>query len=274
MRKNSGLIACLTALLILVCGSAAAAVVEDLYQAQTIVTGQTDENRGTGFAQCLTDVLVKVSGDPRLIDDPRVAAMAGQAGTFVRAFRYRDRMEGLPVHDEQGTRDRPYDLTVDFHPEKIDAALRSLGREPWTASRPRLVVFLAVRNGPVTYVLADDGDRGPGQRDALATASRKMGMPVALPTRAALAGAGLSFETLPAADPQTLDATAKTAGGDLALAGSMVFSDDVHGWIVDWHLDWQGKPYRWRIQGVNFDEAFRNAMRGAAQIISGHGQPG
>lgn len=272
MGKASGLIAGLVALLLLGCG-AAAAIVEDLYQAQAIVTGQTEQNRGAGFAQCLTDVLVKVSGDPRLIDDARVAAMAGQAGTFVRAFRYRDRMEGIPVHDEQGTRDRPYDLTCDFHPEKIDAALRSLGREPWTASRPRLVVFLAVRNGPVTYVLTDDGKRGPGQREALLTASRKMGVPMTLPTQTALAGAGLSFENMPAADLQSLDATAKTAGGDLALAGSMVFSDEVHGWIADWRLGWLGKTYRWRIQGVNFDEAFRSAMRGAAHILSGHGQP-
>jgi uncharacterized protein len=32
--------------------------------------------------------------------------MAGQAGTFVADFDYHDRMGGIPVHDEQGTRDR------------------------------------------------------------------------------------------------------------------------------------------------------------------------
>lgn len=261
------------ALLIAACSAAVAASVDDLYQAQTIVTGQTEPNRSAGFAQSLTDVLVKVSGDPRLMNEPRVAAMAGQAATFVRAFRYRDRMAGIPVHDEQGTRDRPYDLTVDFHPEKIDAALRALGREPWAASRPRVVVFLAVRNGALAYVLADDGNRGFNQREALQEASKKIGVPIALPNQAALSTAGLDFEKLPTVDLSSLDAAAKTTGGDLALAGSMVFSDEARGWIADWRLASQGMTYRWQIRGVNFDEAFRNAMRGTAQILSGHGQP-
>ena len=61
-----------------------AATVEDLYQAQTILTGQGEEGRPQGFADCLKDVLAKVSGDPLLLDDPRVAALAPQAATLVR----------------------------------------------------------------------------------------------------------------------------------------------------------------------------------------------
>ena len=33
---------------------------------------------------------------------------------MVEAFRYRDRMEGIPIHDEQGSHDRPHDLTTIF----------------------------------------------------------------------------------------------------------------------------------------------------------------
>ena len=134
------------AMVMLGCANASAANVDDLYQAQTIVTGQGEESRRFGFPVCLEQVLVKVSGDPRLIGDPEVAALAGQAAAFVTDFAFRDRMAGIPVHDEQGTRDRPYDLTVRFDPAKIDAALRSLGREPWSASRPRVAVFVGVES--------------------------------------------------------------------------------------------------------------------------------
>ena len=85
---------------------------------------------------------------------------------------------------------------------------------------------------------------------------------MALPAQAVLAKNGLSAGTVAAADLHSLDAAAKTAGGDLALAGSMAFSDVVHGWIADWRLAWHGKTHRWQVRGVNFDEAFRNAMRG------------
>ena len=133
---------------------AAAGTALNIYQARTIVTGQREETRGPGFEQCLEDVLVKVSGDPLVLTDPAIAGMKGHAASYVAEFRYGDRMEGIPIHDEQGSRDRPYDLTVDFQADQIDAALRSLGREPWTAPRPRLVVFLGVRLGTATYMLA------------------------------------------------------------------------------------------------------------------------
>src|ERR687895_37401 len=104
--RIAGLIAHITVLLMLACGSAAAA---DLYQAQAIVTGEGEENRKVGFARALEQVLVKVSGDPRLAGEPAVAAMAEEAGTFVAEFRYRDPMAGIPLHGERGTRDRPLD---------------------------------------------------------------------------------------------------------------------------------------------------------------------
>jgi uncharacterized protein len=272
--KIAASIGWLAALLALGCGTAGAADVDALYRARTIVTGQGEPGRSLGLAECLEQVLVKVSGDPRLIGDPRVVAMAKQAGTFVADFGYRDRMAGIPIHDEQGSRDRPYDLTVSFEPAKIDAALRSLGREPWSAPRPRLVVFLGVRLGATTYILASDGARGRDQRESLAAAAKRFGMPIALPDEAALAKTGLSYRDLPAPDLPRLDATAKTMGGDLALAGNMVWNEEALGWVADWRLGSRGESYRWQIRGLGFDDAFRNAMAGAAQILSGHGQPG
>jgi uncharacterized protein len=268
-----GVIARLAALVMLGCDAAGAGSVDDLYRAQTIVTGQGEESRRVGFATCLEQVLVKISGDPRLIGDPAVAALAEQAGAFVAEFGFRDRMAGIPVHDEQGTRDRPYDLSVGFDPGKIDAALRSLGREPWRGPRPRLVVLLGVRIGTTSYVLASDGERGRDQREALAAAAARFGMPMALPDQAALAAAGLNYAELRTADPSTLDTAAKTIGGDLALAGDLLWSEEALGWIANWRLDARGKTHRWQIRGVSFDDAFRNAIAGAAQMLSGHGQP-
>ena len=255
------------------CANASGANVNNLYQCQTIVTGQGEESRRFGFPVCLEQVLVKVSGDPRLTGDPEVAALAGQAAAFVTDFAFRDRLAGIPVHDEQGTRDRPYDLTVRFDPAKIDAALRLLGREPWSGSRPRVAVFVGVSLGETTYLLASDGTRGRDQREALAEAAARYGLPMTLPDRAALAAAGLSYSRLQAIDLGPLNATARIMGGDLALAGNLLWSEQALGWIADWRMDAAGKSYRWQIRGVGFDDAFRSAMSGAAQILSGNGRP-
>jgi hypothetical protein len=243
-----------------------------LYEATTFVTGQYEPNRSIGFGKCLEYVLVKVTGDPRLTNDPRVAAMAADAKTYVTEFHYRDLMEGIPVHDEQGTRQRPYDLTVTFDPAKIDAAVRTLGLEPWTGPRPRLALIVGVRNG-IAYMLTKDGSRGRDLRDAVAAAGDRIGMSVALPAEAALAKAELTFDTLPGADLAGLDAVAETTGGDVAIVGTLDWSDKALGWVADWRLEWKGETNHWQVEGANFDDAFRSAIGGAAQILSGHGAP-
>jgi hypothetical protein len=262
------------ALVALACGRppASAAEGEDLYQAQTAVTGQGEANRILGFALCLTEVLVKVSGDPRLAGEARVAALGRDASSLVREFRYHDQMSGTPIRDEQGTRDRPYDLIVSFDHAKIDAALRTLGRAPWAAPRPRLAVFLGVRNRAVAFVLVRDGARGQGQREALADAGARRGLAVALPTEAQVAALRLGDADLPRADLSPLDAAAKTMGADLALAGRMEWNEKVLAWDAEWRLARDG-VHQWRLRRVTFDELFRDALGGAAQILSGHGEP-
>jgi hypothetical protein len=249
------------------------AVIPDLYTAQTIVTGEREETRLPGFAECFDDVLVKVSGDPRLIGDPRVAALAGSVAGFVAEFRYHDRMAGIPHHDEQGTRDRPYDLWVRFDAAKIDAALRGLGRKPWPAARPRLTVFLAMRNLTTGYVVAEDGDR-PLEREALLAAGARRGVPLRLPSLAMLAEAGLGFDAFAGADAARLAALAKSHDGDLALVGRMAWSDEASRWIGDWRIEGADKSAAWQVRSLTFDDGFRQAIGGAAQFLSGNGSPG
>ncbi|MBL8894644.1 MAG: DUF2066 domain-containing protein, partial [Rhizobiales bacterium] len=215
----------------LICATVALAGSDDIYQAKTIVTGQEMPSRLTGFATCLVDVLVKVSGDPRLLADLRVAKLSELAADYVAAFRYRDRLEGIPIHDEQGSRDRPYDLTVTFDQAKIDRALDELGSKLWTGKRPLLAMFVAARLDNATYVLTSDGGRGIDQRDSLAAVSWQMGVPVLLPAEAEMP---LTFETLPKADNATLTALAKRDGADLALAGLLVWDRQSLGWAADW----------------------------------------
>ena len=269
-----GALANLALLLVLAWGAGEAGAAPDPYQGKTRVTGQTVEGRGPAIARCFADVLVKVSGDARLLKEPRVTEMARRAMVLVKDFRYRDLMAGLPTNDEQGTRDRPYELTVNFDPAGIDAVLGKLGRKPWTAARPRLAVLLSVRQGAASYLLAGDGSRGSTMREALAEAAERAGLYVLLPGRAVLDGSPLKAGTWPPADRPGLDATAKAAGGDLALAGRLVWSEAALGWIAEWQLVADGRTYRWQLRGVSFDDAFRSGMRGAAQILSGHGPPG
>jgi hypothetical protein len=251
-----------------------AVAAENLYRAQTIVTGQGEANRIIGFAACLEDVLVKVSGALKLESDRRLDAYKSRAADFVSAYSYHDQMSGKPKHDEQGTRDRPYDLIVDFDDNKINDVLNSLGVRPWLSRRPTLGVFVEMEQGSRQYIATSDARQSDLQRDSLLAAALKRGMTIVLPDVAALAKANINAAELLTTASSTLASVAAERGGEVVLAGRLKWDESELGWATEWRMDWNGRTHRWQLRGVTFDEAFRRGIGGAAQILSGNGDPG
>src|SRR5258708_19647788 len=60
----------------------------DLYQATAIVTGTDMRQRPWGLAQCLREVLVKVSGEPKLPPDPPLPALPKPPQPLLLPFAY------------------------------------------------------------------------------------------------------------------------------------------------------------------------------------------
>jgi hypothetical protein len=250
------------------------AMADDLYRAQVIVTGQGEPNRIIGFAACLEDVLIKVSGAPKLAGDPRLNEYKSRSADFVSGYSYHDQMSGTPKRDEQGTRDRPYDLVVDFDDKKIDDILKSLGLKPWLSRRPVLAVFVRMEQGSRRYIVTSDAKQSDLQRDSLLAAASKRGMTILLPDLAALAKANINAAGLLTTPSQRLASVAAEQGGEVALIGRLKWDDSELGWATEWWMDRHGRTHRWQLRGVKFDEAFRRGIGGAAQILSGNGDPG
>lgn len=261
----------LAAAVLIWCVGAASAAAGELYRAKVTVTGQGEANRILGFAACLEDVLIKVSGAQKLAGDRRLATYKSNARNFVTAFSYRDQFFGKPIRDEQGTRDRPYDLTVDFEESRIDDILGKLGLKPWLSRRPVLAVVVAMEQEPRKFVVTLDGAQSDLQRDALLAAGEKRGMPIVLPGSAVLAKSNITGETLETTPLSALAPIAAEQGAEAVLKGRLVWDDRQLGWTTQWQIDWAGRTHRWQLRGVTFDEAFRRGIGGAAQVLSGNG---
>jgi uncharacterized protein len=246
---------------------------EALYRAQTTVTGQGEPNRLIGFAVCLEDVLIKVSGALQLAGDSRLAPLKSRAADFVAAFDYHDQMFGEPKRDEQGTRDRPFDLIVNFDKPKIDELLGTLGLKPWLSHRPTLGVVVAMVPGARTFVVTADGKESDLQRDSLRAAAAKRGMSIVLPDAAALAKANVDQAALMTVPVETLASLVGAQGAEVVLTGRLAWDDDELEWATEWRLDTAGRPHRWQMRAVTFDEVFRRGVGGAAQVLSGNGDP-
>ena len=259
-----------TALLSAVAEPADAEDIGAFYQAYAIVTGTDMRQRPWGFAQCLREVLVKVSGDPRLKDDPRVVEFATHADQFVASFDYLDMMAGIPKKDDQGSYDRPHKLTVHFNPAKIDGTLVALGRQPWRGKRPVVVPVLLVRGRkPPAYVLSAEVLAGEEQRGSFANAASEFGMTVRMPTEAELAAWGVAVDHFPFPEAPPPG----EAPGEAIVVGSLDWSETTPGWLGSWRTRWPGVDHVWGISGVNYDAAFRDIARGVVLLAAGHGAP-
>ncbi|MGA9867693.1 MAG: DUF2066 domain-containing protein [Acetobacteraceae bacterium] len=237
-----------------------------LYQSTAVVTGTDMRQRPLGFAECLTDVLVKVSGAPGLRDDPRVAALAAHAETLVDSFTYVDPRAWILPHDDQGTYDRSQELTVRFNPAKIDAALAGLGLAPWRGARPLLVPVIIVRRDQTPYLLSAETTRGAEMREAIVRLASDDGVGVHFPTEDDLAAWGVGLVGFPA--PLGTPPPAR-----LWITGSLSWSVKALGWVGVWRVRLNGVEHDWRISGVGFDRAFADMIRGAVMLAHGPGTP-
>ncbi|MBN8892341.1 MAG: DUF2066 domain-containing protein [Rhodospirillales bacterium] len=238
-----------------------------LYQATAIVTGTDMRQRPLGFGLCLTEVLVKLSGRPQLRDNPAVAALASHADALVETFAYVDPRAALLHHDDQGTYDRSYELTVHFDPAKADAALATLGVAPWTGPRPVLTPVILVRNrDPDPFLLSAETPRGAEMRAALVRVASEYGVGVHFPTDAELAAGGVDVIGYP--DP--LD---PPGPGQMRIRGTLSFSLKAMGWVGTWRARRDGTEHEWRISGVGYDAAFADLVRGGVELAAGTGNP-
>jgi len=236
------------------------------YRATAFVTGNDLRYRALGFGLCLRDVLVKLSGEPRLYGDPRVAELMTHAQTMIKSYYYIDPKSVIPHRDDQASYDRSHYLTVTFDRTAIDRALKALGERPWRGERPTVIPAITVRGANGSYLLSSESPAAADQRASFALLASDYDLKVRVPTEAELASWGITMGWFPS--PQV-----SSTPEQVILVGSLAFDPATPGWSGSWRMLWQGEAYAWSIQGVNYDGAFRNALKGTLRIVSGHGGP-
>jgi uncharacterized protein len=240
----------------------------EFYIGQATTTGFDTRYRADGMARALREVLVRVSGDPALARDPRVAALVPETEALIRLYSYRDEMAGIPRHDEQGTYDRPYLMTVAFDPGKIDALLARLGEKPWLARRPVVVPVVLVRGRDApntrTYLVTAEEPLAANARAALIRFGLRYGVAIHVPGAAELAALGVGTAAFPVADPRD---------GAVMAGGTVTFRVATLGWVGIWRVRVGNDIRVWSVAGVELDDALDRLVAGAVAAASGHPPP-
>lgn len=261
------LFAALVAFLSMGVGGRAAEDLDRLYRATTVITGNMEHEKQRGFAECLDQVLVKLSGDTDLSGSPAVVALGVRVADFIDSHTLVDRMAGIPVHDEQGTRERPHILTVEFSRAKIDAALQELGREPWL-ERPVITLAVGVDNGARHFFLTSQAELGTEHRQALTGIGERLGLTLSFPDEWSVASSALDLEALGTAGHENLDALRRAADAEVLLAGRLLWSDRAFRWSSRWQLVTDNALEQWQADGISFDTVFRRTLEKTAWTLS------
>jgi uncharacterized protein len=219
-------LACLYPLMLLGLAMVSPAAAQDLgrYEGEAPVPSQDAGARAAAAPQALGEVLVKLTGDPQVVENPRLGESLARAPDLIQQFRYRQ----LDPAAAGGTR---LALVASFDRNAVDAMLAAADQPIWSEPRPVPVVWLAI----------DDG-RGPrlvGEAQALAVA--------ALTQRARARGLRLSYPLLDLEDQRQIDASrvwnfnldaaaaaAQRYQSRVALVGRLYRGND--GWIAEWRV--------------------------------------
>ena len=240
---------------LLVCLLPLTAQASDLYFATVIVTGRDNlPERARGLAEALPKVLTRLTADPAIAARATADGLPAQAAQMVTSFDYVDRKAGIQISDEQGTRERSFELTVHFDPARIDAILDSYGTRAWTAERPEIGVALLIDSGNGPYLLTRDSAGGFGQRLTFDDDARALAMPVRLP------------DTVTADDADSAQAAA-ARGSPFRLSGRMTLTGDGY-WNTDWHLTGDATDRTFTYTHTTFDTAIGGALTQSARVLS------
>lgn len=247
----------------------AAEIVKHLYQGEAIVTGRNNlPERRRGFRAALAQTIVRVTGDARLAGDKRIAPLLDRAGDFVADFAYEDRKKGIQISDEQGTRERSYYLRVTFDRKKVLNAIARLGYRPWGADRPRLLALLVVEDSVGRYLLARQGERGYGQREAFVSIAARHGLPLVLPRPDKSEAQRIAIADVAARNATALGRMMARYHADAVLAGRMVMTKDGY-WNTHWSLRHGGRNTVWTVGPTTFDRAIADGLGRSARRFAG-----
>lgn len=238
---------------------------DDLYRAETIVTGTGEAERARGFLIGAEDVLIKLTGRADLAVSQPAMAVIALAPDLVAEHSYEDRMKDIPIHDEQGTRDRPHYLRMRFDAEKFDRALAEQRLAKWEGKRPIVAVWLGISEPRSSYILSRDGGDGYGQREVLKDASKKRGIAIILPEAGQRA---VSYSDILEAEQSALLKASIPLGADAVLYGTLDFDGNAY-WNCQWAVAGEGIYTSWKMHGVTFDAALKGAIERVAAAHAG-----
>ena len=228
--------------------SSMALQVSGLYSQQIPVSNDGEAERDRAFREALAAVVVKVSGDPRWLENPTIERAISQAQNYVEATSYISESIQLPLEDNtlpaDGIGERFYNqqqriISVNFAAALIDDLLASANIPVWDSNRPSVLLWMVLQNanGDREFLTADSN---PKIVKLLQDFAAARGLPIIFPVLDFEDRRALSEDIAWNLDEAAIFSASERYGADTILAGRIHFS--ASGELVGlWQFQFQEK---------------------------------
>lgn len=211
----------LTALVLAFTATAFAVRVTSLYQFEISVVSQADDVRMQAVREGFLGVLIKVSGDPQIANNPTIKSYLDNAGYYVQEFSY----YSPPMSPF-------FILKIHYDRNDINRLLRKAGVAYWGDNRPLILAWIAFTNDK--HYAEIIGNETPG--DIITTMKQeanKNGLPLIFPIMDMTDINEVSASDIDGMSIKILKDAAKRYAPDALLIGAIQQND------IDYKSKWQ-----------------------------------
>jgi uncharacterized protein len=256
------------ALLMLSLPTAVMAVGDQLYQAAVEVANQDGQARSEGMSRAMREVLLKVSGSERVLQDNALQAALQDASRYTQRYQY----STVPIPEDEQRLDSAgrlpttrLMLEVEFEARRIDALLAEHGYGVWGRVRPATLVWMGVeQNGKRILVGADDAGL---VRQVLDRTARQRALPVMLPKLDSEDHARVQTADLWGGFYDDIQRASARYHAQAILVGRL-YPISSQQWEVQWTLLQGDEMHRWQLRSADASTLIASGVEESAEWLS------
>ena len=249
--------------------SASAEQVDGLYDVAVAVDSQSRQELMRASRAGLSTVLVRVSGNATLIQQPAIQSAINKASQYTKQFRYEQRP--ALVWDKENSAsstasdDEQLYAVIEFEPKLVDAALRKANLPLWSGNRPTVLLWMVVAEGNTQRFARADTDADILQ--AINIHAQRRGLAIKLPA--------LDLEDMVAVSTQQLwqlnnfraDQAAERYRADTVLLGRVTRLTNGE-WLGRWRYSFAGQQLSFDAEALNASDYIATAIDQVAELLA------
>lgn len=232
-------------------------IVQNLYEAEVPVEGQTLEERSYIVREALKDILVRISGrnDAGMLAEDET--FVPRPTLFVQQFRYRKfkSNEVIPANPIDGAKPFTQKLWLRFTEKRVSKLLREQGYPVWGKTRPATLVWLVVDDQKQRILI---GNSTPHiSRIHIEQETLKKGLPFRLPLLDLADQSKLQVTDVWGNFEDTILEASSRYQTEAILVGR-VYLSYAKTWNTRWSLYLAGQRHDWEVAN---SDTLRNAVK-------------